>query len=162
MCFAGIKYSGTSHILLSSDQVSLFERSLGLPFPRATPARPTDFESLSPIQFPNALELSMKLSTLRPKSKKGREYTDNSQANKQFVTASDGILRGAFEHGRCVIIKQAIQFNSLIPLCISQRILPYYQEWSWLETIWSRGRELDTIVSDLFLDLQYLVHGPTE
>jgi len=73
---------------------------MGLPHPKGAPALSTDFESLSPIQFCNALELSKKLSFHKPKNKKGRDPTDNSQANKQFVTGEDGVHRGAFEHGR--------------------------------------------------------------
>jgi hypothetical protein len=73
-----------------------------LSVPTARPVSPTEFESLSPIEFWDAEELAKKLGTMKPKAHKGRTPVDNSQTNKQYTAGgADGVHRAAFEHGRC-------------------------------------------------------------
>ncbi|KAF5375926.1 hypothetical protein D9615_008258 [Tricholomella constricta] len=96
----GIKRTGTTHLLLTGRQLHELVRAHRRPYPRRPPAESTDFESLSPIYFRNADEFADMLGVLKIKSVKKRAATDNSQANKQFVSGDDGIQRGGFEHGR--------------------------------------------------------------
>ncbi|KAF8063358.1 hypothetical protein FPV67DRAFT_239018 [Lyophyllum atratum] len=96
----GIKRTGTSHLLLSGQQIQDIVRAFHEPYPRAPPALSTDFESLSPIYFRNPSEFADKFGTLKIKTVKNRVSTDNSQSNKQFVSGDDGVQRGGFEHGR--------------------------------------------------------------
>lgn len=97
----GIKRSGSSHLLLTESQTGDLARFFRLPHPTTRSIPASEFESLSPIAFWDAEELTKKLASLKPKSHKGKEPYDSSQANKQYnIDGTDGIQRAAFEHGR--------------------------------------------------------------
>jgi len=101
----GIRPSGASFLLMTTDQMRTFASALRLAPPRDFWSS-DDFESLSPIHFRTVDELSKKLKTYTQKSNKNRggEVNDNSQANKTYVGRnpedSSGVFRGAFEHSR--------------------------------------------------------------
>ncbi|EDR04042.1 uncharacterized protein LACBIDRAFT_295134, partial [Laccaria bicolor S238N-H82] len=95
----GIRISGTTHLLLTHDEVSgLCRRNRNLPWPRGRPFLSSDFESLSPIYFNTVEELTNLLDKLKPK--KTKQDFDTSTLNKGFRDGNAGLLRGAFEHGR--------------------------------------------------------------
>ncbi|KAF8881628.1 hypothetical protein BD779DRAFT_1545823 [Infundibulicybe gibba] len=98
----GIKRTGTSHLLLTKNQTLDFihAHQLSPPLRGKRPIPLSDFESVSPIHFRKVEDLVKKLSTLKPKSQKSRSPTDNSQANKYFVSGEEGIPRALFEHCR--------------------------------------------------------------
>jgi hypothetical protein len=79
---------------------------LKLPRPQGRAFSAGDFESLSPIAFFSAEELTKKLAFLKPKAtRKGKKSGsgapgDSSQANRGYTIGINNLYRGAFEHGR--------------------------------------------------------------
>jgi hypothetical protein len=63
-----------------------------------------DFESLSPVLFHNVAELAKRLSTLSKKS-----------TTKRLANQDDGIVRGAYEHGRYGVLVASTESFSKIP-----------------------------------------------
>ncbi|KAF8906976.1 hypothetical protein CPB84DRAFT_1769105 [Gymnopilus junonius] len=107
----GIKPHGSSHLLLTTDEMRLIEREQGL-YSRARNPRtlyPHEFESLSPIYFESVDALKTKLSALKPKL--NNRPNDTSQANRAFESGGKNPYRGAFEHGRVIfgVLNNTIQ-----------------------------------------------------
>ncbi|KAF8203864.1 hypothetical protein BJ912DRAFT_941248 [Pholiota molesta] len=104
----GITRQGSSHLLLTWQQVQKIEHFLKLPRPQGRAFSAGDFESLSPIAFFSAEEFTKKLAFLKPKAtRKGKKSgsgapEDSSQANRGYTIGIDNLYRGAFEHGRVI------------------------------------------------------------
>ncbi|KAJ7282970.1 hypothetical protein C8J57DRAFT_1499922 [Mycena rebaudengoi] len=98
----GIHLSGTSHLLLTRDELlallrckNLRDRRIG-DIPKKYAG---DFESLSPIRFQSPRELQDKLGELKPTRNRG---VDNSPLNKGYLDTRGrlGVERGRFESSR--------------------------------------------------------------
>jgi len=99
---SGVLPTGATYMLITANQMIALARVLRLRV-LTKPWLLSDFESLSPIYFPDEESLAKKLATYKAKYKKGKStLQDNSQANRNYVLdgQASGIARGAFEHGR--------------------------------------------------------------
>ncbi len=97
----GISTNGTSYVFLSEYQTCLvMAHSGGQLLLGGRFKSPSDFESLSPIQFPSVNDLVLKIKKYKPKNKKGERF-DNSAANKPYSRATVRSWRSEFELNRC-------------------------------------------------------------
>jgi len=97
----GISTNGTSYVFLSEYQTCLvMAHSGGQLLLGGRFKSPSDFESLSPIQFPSVNDLVLKIRKYKPKNKKGERF-DNSAANKPYSRATVRSWRSEFELNRC-------------------------------------------------------------
>lgn len=114
LLYKGIKRTGTTHLLLSQDQVSRVCTADGTKqWPNRKGAlHPRDFISLSPIVFENQGQLTARLKDLSPRGRMGRGV-DDSKANVNFRETSNGTARGMFEDMRCVNSIYAFLFQIL-------------------------------------------------
>jgi hypothetical protein len=96
----GVVKSGATYVLITGEQARAFN-NISVES-RRPPCEPNDFESLSPIFFTGAKDLSSFMSRHKTKNTGGQRGTDNSQANRHYImtNGNEGILRGAFEHSR--------------------------------------------------------------
>ena len=100
--FWGIKRHGSSHLLITKEDAEQIVQLSRERYPQGPPLSAIDFESLSPITFQDAEDLGKKISSLKPRGSKNRG--DTSQANRGYDRARDDFYRGAFEHGRYLLI----------------------------------------------------------
>jgi len=122
----GISTNGTSYVFLSEYQTCLvMAHSGGQLLLGGRFKSPSDFESLSPIQFPSVNDLVLKIRKYKPKNKKGERF-DNSAANKPYSRATVRNWRSEFELNR--VLSRIIRHN----LSAEKFFLPPLDRISWL------------------------------
>ncbi|KAI0053886.1 hypothetical protein FA95DRAFT_1673795 [Auriscalpium vulgare] len=105
-----IKPSGASALLLptASHHWTRLRRDCNLHDKLAgRPHHASEYLSLSPIQFASPADLTAKITSLTPKSKKNGRSEDNSPANKAYLSAPPrnpkAYSRALFEHNRVLL-----------------------------------------------------------
>ncbi|KAG6850275.1 hypothetical protein H0H93_015532 [Arthromyces matolae] len=121
----GITPIGTSHLLLTEDQVRLM-----LMRPPYDFVSSSAFQSLSHIHFHTKEDFKEIWGRLKPKYVKNRPGWDNSQENKVFQTSEGDSNRGQFELGRLFyrIISEGQRFN-----CTKFSL--HLRDLSWAESV---------------------------
>ncbi|KAI9065390.1 hypothetical protein FKP32DRAFT_1568081 [Trametes sanguinea] len=148
----GIKPSGASYLLLPRDKFM----AMRLGRPKDRPYLASEYESLSPVQYPTKLDLASKfaLLTSNKKATDGRPR-DRSKANTAYTArgdglSPDGIARSSFEHQRVFyrLCQDAIERPSDYAL----RLAPWFHQvriFSFAFNTWaSDTRSLDERQAD--------------
>ncbi|OSD08496.1 hypothetical protein PYCCODRAFT_1356917 [Trametes coccinea BRFM310] len=148
----GIKPSGASYLLLPRDRFI----AMRLGRPRDRPYSASEYESLSPVQYPTKLDLATKFAMLtsNKKATDGRPR-DRSKANTAYTArgdglSPDGIARSSFEHQR--VLYRLCQNSIERPYDYALKLAPWFQEvriFAFAFNTWaSDSRSLDERQAD--------------